>query len=92
MILSLNWLSDFVKSDDIETKKFCEDMTESGSKVESAELIGSEKENIRVGLIKKIERHPDAERLVICKVDCGERELQIVTAATNVFEGALVPL
>ena len=52
MILSLNWLSDFVKSDDIETKKFCEDMTESGSKVESAELIGSEIENIRVGLIK----------------------------------------
>lgn len=92
MILSLNWLSDFVKSDDIETKKFCEDMTESGSKVESAELIGSEIENIRVGLIKKIEKHPDAERLVICKVDCGERELQIVTAATNVFEGALVPL
>lgn len=92
MILSLNWLSDFVKSDDIETKKFCEDMTESGSKVESAELIGEELENIRVGLITKIENHPDAERLVVCKVDCGDRMLQIVTAAKNVFEGALVPL
>ena len=92
MVLSMNWLSDFVKADDIEIKEYCDAMTESGSKVEGYEILGSEIENVRVGLITKIEQHPDAERLVICQVDCGERNLQIVTAAKNVFEGALVPL
>ena len=92
MILSMNWLADFVKADDIEIKKYCDDMTESGSKVEGYEVLGAEIENVRVGLITKIEQHPDAERLVICQVDCGEKNLQIVTAAKNVFEGAIVPL
>lgn len=92
MVLSMNWLSDFVKADDIEIKKYCDELTESGSKVEGYEILGEEIENVRVGLITKIEQHPDAERLVICQVDCGERNLQIVTAAKNVFEGALVPL
>ncbi len=92
MILSLKWLSDFVKCDDIDTKHYCDEMTESGSKVEGFEILGSELENIKVGLITKIEQHPDAERLVICQVDCGEKTLQICTAAKNVFEGALVPL
>ena len=92
MVLSMNWLSDFVKADDIEIKEYCDAMTESGSKVEGYEVLGDEIENVRVGLITKIEQHPDAERLVICQVDCGEKNLQIVTAAKNVFEGALVPL
>ncbi len=88
----MNWLSDFVKSDDIEIKEYCDALTESGSKVEGYELLGDEIENVRVGLITKIEKHPDAEKLVVCQVDCGEKQLQIVTAAKNVFEGALVPL
>ncbi len=92
MVLSMNWLSDFVKADDIEIKEYCDALTESGSKVEGYEVLGDEIENVRVGLITKIEKHPDAEKLVICQVDCGEKNLQIVTAAKNVFEGALVPL
>ncbi len=92
MVLSMNWLSDFVKADDIEIKEYCDALTESGSKVEGYEVLGDEIENVRVGLITKIEKHPDAEKLVICQVDCGEKQLQIVTAAKNVFEGALVPL
>lgn len=92
MVLSMNWLSDFVKADDIEIKKYCDDMTESGSKVEGYEVLGDEIENVRVGRITKIEQHPDADKLVICQVDCGEKQLQIVTAAKNVFEGAIVPL
>ena len=92
MVLSMNWLSDFVKADDIAIKEYCDAMTESGSKVEGYEILGDEIENVRVGLITKIEQHPDADKLVICQVDCGEKNLQIVTAAKNVFEGALVPL
>ncbi len=92
MVLSMKWLSDFVKADDIEIKEYCDALTESGSKVEGYEVLGDEIENVRVGLITKIEKHPDAEKLVVCAVDCGEKQLQIVTAAKNVFEGALVPL
>ena len=92
MILSLKWLHDFIDVIDIDIKTFCEDMTVSGSKVETYEELGKEIENVRVGLITKIEQHPDAERLVICQVDFGDRDLQIVTAAKNVFEGALVPV
>ena len=92
MILSLNWLRDFIDVSDIDIKTFCEDMTVSGSKVETYEELGKEIENVRVGLITKIEQHTDAERLVICQVDFGDRSLQIVTAAKNVFEGALVPV
>lgn len=92
MILSLKWLHDFIDVSDIDIKTFCEDMTVSGSKVETYEELGKEIENVRVGLITKIEQHPDAERLVICQVNFGDRNLQIVTAAKNVFEGALVPV
>ena len=92
MILSMKWLSDFVDCSDIDIKKYCDRMTDTGSKVEGYELLGEEIENVRVGLIKKIEQHPDAERLVICQVDIGNRTIQIVTAAKNVFEGAYVPV
>ena len=88
----MKWLSDFVYCSDIDIKKYCDRMTDTGSKVEGYELLGEEIENVRVGLIKKIEQHPDAERLVICQVDIGNRTIQIVTAAKNVFEGAYVPV
>ena len=92
MILSMNWLSDFVDCEDIEIKKYCDRMTDTGSKVEGYTFLGSEIENVRAGLITKIERHPDAERLVVCQVDCGKKTIQVITAATNVFEGAYVPV
>ncbi len=92
MVLSRKWLSDFVDCQDIEIKAYCDRMTDTGSKVEGYELLGSEVQNVRVGLIKEVKQHPDAERLVICQVDCGEKTIQIVTAAKNVFEGAYVPV
>ena len=92
MVLSMNWLSDFVDCSDIDIKKYCDRMTDTGSKVEGYELCGSEVSGVRVGLILKVEQHPDAERLVVCQVDCGEKTLQIITAAKNVYEGAYVPV
>ena len=68
-------------------------MTLSGSKVESYEQLDADLDKIVIGQVKKIERHPDADKLVICQVDIGEPELtQIVTGAANVFEGAKVPV
>ncbi len=92
MVLSRKWLSDFVDCNDTPIKAYCDRMTDTGSKVEGFELLGSEIQNVRVGLIKEVKQHPDAERLVVCQVDCGEKTIQIVTAAKNVFEGAYVPV
>ena len=91
MNLSMKWLSDYVTIDE-PIKKFCYDMTMTGSKVEGYEVEADYVTNTVVGKILKIERHPDADKLVVCQVNVGDKDVQIVTAATNVFEGALVPV
>lgn len=91
MNLSMKWLSDFTTVD-CTPRQYAEALTMSGSKVEGYEVEGSEIKNVVVGKILKIDKHPDADKLVVCQVDIGKEEpIQIVTGATNVFEGALVP-
>lgn len=93
MLLSLNWLKEFVDIKYNNIKEFSELLTLSGSKVESFRSLGDEIEKVVVGKIMEIKKHPDAEKLIICLVDIGEElPLQIVTGATNVFEGAIVPV
>ena len=92
MNLSMKWLSDFVPVD-LPPRAFAEAMTMSGSKVEGYEKEGEAITNVVVGKILSIEKHPDADKLVVCQLDVGQPEpIQIVTGATNVFEGALVPV
>lgn len=92
MVLSRRWLKDYVNLDDISDKEFCDEMTLSGSKVEEFKKEGSELENIVVGQIKSLERHPDSDHLWICKVDVGtEADEQIVTGAQNLSVGDYVP-
>ena len=68
-------------------------MTLSGSKGEYYVELDKNLENIVIGQILKIEKHPDADKLVICQVNVGQEEpVQIVTGAPNVFEGAVVPV
>ena len=92
MVLSMNWLSDFVKADDIEIKEYCDAMTESGSKVEGYEILGEDIVNVVVAKIEKITPHENSDHLQVCQMNVGKDELtQIVTGAQNVFEGAIVP-
>ena len=92
MNLSMNWLSDFVDVSDVDIKAFCDRMTDTGSKVEGYEILGSDIENVKVARILKLEKHPDSDHLQICQMDIGAGEpVQIVTGAQNVFEGAIVP-
>ena len=92
MILSRKWLEDYVDTKDISGKEFCDAMTLSGSKVEEYNVEGSELENIVVGKINSLERHPDSDHLWICKVDVGAGEdYQIVTGAQNLKVGDYVP-
>lgn len=92
MILSRKWLEDYVDTKDISNKEFCDAMTLSGSKVEEYNVEGSELQNIVVGKINSLERHPDSDHLWICSVDVGKDEdYQIVTGAQNLSVGDYVP-
>ena len=92
MDLSMKWLGDFVKLD-TDIKDFVHRMTMSGSKVETYEVEGSDVSNVVVGKILSVEKHPDADKLVVCQLDVGkEAPIQIVTGASNVFPGAIVPV
>ncbi len=93
MNLPMSWLRDYMDIDTIDAKEYEHKMTMSGSKVEGTTRLGGEAENIRTGKVLKVEGHPDADKLVVCQVEVEEAApIQIVTAATNVFEGAIVPV
>jgi phenylalanyl-tRNA synthetase beta chain len=92
MNLSMKWLADYVDID-VKPRDFAHALTMSGSKVEGYEIEGEEIKNVVVGKILEITPHPDADKLVVCKVDVAkEQPLQIVTGAKNVVVGALVPV
>lgn len=93
MKTSLNWIKDLVPGLTCTDQEYIDAMTLSGTKVEGYEKLDEDLDKIVIGQVKKIEKHPDAEKLVICQVDIGQPELlQIVTGAPNVFEGAKVPV
>ncbi len=91
MKLPLNWLKEYVPELEVSPEAYMEKMALSGTEVEGYERLGEEIDKVVVGKILKIEKHPDADRLVVCQVDAGT-DIQIVTGAPNVFEGALVPV
>ncbi|MBQ8185599.1 MAG: phenylalanine--tRNA ligase subunit beta, partial [Clostridia bacterium] len=89
----MKWLADYTDVSDITIKDYCDRMTMTGSKVEGYEVLGADITGVVCGKILEITRHPNAERLVVCKVDIGaDAPIQVITAATNVFEGAVVPV
>lgn len=92
MNLSKKWLLDFVDLA-VSDKEFADEMTLSGSKVESFEVEGSELDNIITGRIESLERHPDSDHMWICMVNVGKDEtIQIVTGAQNLKVGDVVPV
>ena len=92
MNLSMKWLADFVDVSDVNTKDYCDRMTDTGSKVEGYETLGEDIENVVVAKILSITPHENSDHLLVCQMDVGKGEpVQIVTGAQNVFEGAIVP-
>lgn len=91
MDLSIKWLNDYVKAD-MPIKEFADKMTMSGSKVETYHKLSDPLNNIVVAKVTDIVHHPDSEKLWICQLDIGKEEpVQIVTAAQNLYVGAIVP-
>ena len=92
MNTSLSWIRAYVPDLEVDVQEYTDAMTLSGTKVEAYEVLDADLDKIVVGEIKKIEAHPDADKLVVCQVNIGSEEVQIVTGATNVTQGAKVPV
>lgn len=91
MKASIEWLKEY--SDiDIEATELGDILTMTGSKVETIDQLGNDIENVVVGKILEIEKHPDADKLVVTKVDVGTEKLQIVTGANNIKVEDIVPI
>lgn len=91
MNASLSWIKSYVPELDASYQEFRDAMTLSGTKVEGYTVLDEDLDKIVIGQIKKVEKHPDADKLVVCQVDIGSEQIQIVTGAPNVVEGAKVP-
>ncbi len=101
MLVSLNWLKNYVDLNDLTPEQLGEKITKSGIEVDGIEYIINEKsENIVVGYVKECEQHPNADKLKLCQVDVGDEVLQIICGAANVAQaqkvvvakpGALLP-
>lgn len=101
MNTSLSWIKAYVPDLDVTAQEYMDAMTLSGTKVEGATVQDADLEKIVIGQIEKIERHPDADKLIICQVNVGDNKaegvndqgrVQIVTGAPNVKEGDKVPV
>jgi phenylalanyl-tRNA synthetase beta chain len=91
MLLPLKWLGKYVNIE-ISPKELADGLTYSGSHVESITRLDKGIENVVVGRINEIERHPNADKLFVCKVDLGDKLETIVTGATNLKKGDYVPV
>ncbi|WP_167958707.1 phenylalanine--tRNA ligase subunit beta [Anaerosporobacter faecicola] len=90
----LSWIKAYVPELDVTAEEYTDAMTLSGSKVEGYEKLDADLDKIVVGKILKIEKHPDADKLIVCQVQIAEdgTSVQIVTGAPNVKEGDVVPV
>ena len=92
MNTSLSWIKRYVPDLDVTAQEYTDAMTLSGTKVEGYERLDADLENIVIGQIEKIEKHPDADKLIVCQVNVGKEVIQIVTGAPNVKEGDKIPV
>lgn len=92
MNTALSWIKAYVPDLDVTPEEYTDAMTLTGTKVEGCERLDKNLERIVAGRIERIERHPDADKLIVCQVDIGNETVQIVTGAPNVKEGDMVPV
>ena len=91
MKASVEWLREY--SDiDVSCEELGDILTMTGSKVEEIDQKGNDIKNVVVGKILEIKKHPNADKLVVTKVDIGNETLQIVTGAKNIKENDIVPI
>lgn len=92
MNTALSWIKAYVPGLTCTDQEYCDRMTLTGTKVEGFERLDKNLEKIVVGQIEKNEKHPDADKLIVCQVNIGSEVIQIVTGAPNVKVGDKVPV
>lgn len=88
MNTSLSWIKMYVPDLDVTAQEYTDAMTLSGTKVEGYEKLDADLDKIVIGEVLSVERHPDADKLVVCQVAVGGETVQIVTGAPNVKVGS----
>ena len=94
MLLPLSWLKDYVDVD-VTVSELEEKLFSSGFEVEELKYLGEDIDRVVTGKITSVVKHEDSDHLQICRLDCGKEygeDIQIVTGAQNIFEGAVVPV
>ena len=91
MLLPVKWLKEYVNLD-VDSKILADNLTLSGSHVESIISLDRGIEKVVVGRIEKIEKHKDADKLLVVMVNVGKETIQLVTGATNLKTGDYVPV
>lgn len=85
MNTALSWIKAYVPDLDVTAQEYTDAMTLTGTKVEGFTCLDKNLEKIVVGEILSVERHPDADKLVVCQVNVGQAgPVQIVTGAPNI--------
>jgi len=91
MIVTRRWLEEFIDLDGIGTEEILKTLNRIGQEVEGYKKI-EVPQNVVVGEVIECVKHPNADKLNLCKVNVGDEELQIVCGASNVAAGQLVPV
>ena len=89
--ISRNWISEYINLK-VDTNELVDRIKLHSTNVEGVERLGEKIKGIIIGKILEIEKHPDADKIVICKVDVGDKILQILTADSSVRVNDLVPV
>ncbi|MCD7833797.1 MAG: phenylalanine--tRNA ligase subunit beta [Lachnospiraceae bacterium] len=92
MNTTLSWVKAYVPDLDVTAQEYTDAMTLSGTKVEGYVAADRDLDKIVIGQIEQIEQHPDADKLIVCQVNVGEKTVQIVTGAPNVHVGDKIPV
>ncbi len=92
MKVSYNWIKELASINDVTAHQFEKDMTMLGQKVEAYDYLGENCKNVVIGKVLEITQHPNADKLVVTKVDVKTEVLQIVTGAKNLKVGDIVPV
>lgn len=90
MLISMNWVNDFVDLSGLDLEKLIHQFTLSTAEVEDVYHMGGDIENVVVARILSVENHPDSKKLHLLKVDAGDKIYDCVCGAPNVREGMTV--
>lgn len=92
MLISRNWLNEFVALDNKTDEELAADITLHTVEVEGTAKLGALLDHVVVGVVEKVEKHPDADRLNVCQVNVGKEIVQVVCGGSNVVEGMHVAM